>query len=72
MTDVKVTFKIRFINRNRKIRGVEHIKVDIYEDNKLVDWLWMNEKNILQNKAEHGEDCFLNDVSDFNNGGCHG
>jgi len=72
MADVKITFKIRDVNRNRQIRGTEHIKVDILENGEIVDWIWMDEKNILQNKAEHREDSFLNDISDFNKGRCHG
>ena len=62
----KTTFTIREINKCRLQRGEQyHIRVDIYEDDVYIDWLWMTHKNIEQNKEEFGKDSFLNSVNDF-------
>jgi len=62
---MKIEFKIREIKLTRRSRGVEWIRVDIFEDGKKTDWIWMNEYHIKMNKKDHGEDCFLNDLEEF-------
>jgi len=62
---MKVEFEITEVNKCRKMRGVEHIKVSIFEDGKPAGWLWMNERNIRQNEKEFGADCFRNTIQGF-------
>ena len=65
MKDIKYTFKIREIKQTRRTRGVEWIRVDVFEDNEYSEWLWMNEHHIKLNKLACGQDCFLNKLEDF-------
>jgi len=60
-----ITFEISDVKISRKQRGTEWIRVRVFEDKDVVDYLWMNEKNIKQNKEEHGKDCFINELKDF-------
>jgi len=47
----------RFIefNPRRKSRGAEAARVEVFEDGESCGWLWMSERDILNNIRDFGE-----------------
>jgi hypothetical protein len=49
-----VTFKFSDFNPRRKARGVEAVRMEVYEGEKYQGWLWMSRRDIEKNIKLHG------------------
>ena len=62
---MEVRFEIIEVNLRRRARGAGWVKVNIFEDGERVEWLWMDEKDIKNNKNNFGESSFVNTIESF-------